>query len=256
MTSRRSFVRTGLAVSLLGMLPEALGMLEPARWVRLPGREGDFEVRLPATYGVRARAQGYAYHQLQQAQYYAALYQQQTMQMLALQQAMQAWAAQQAWNQRMAQYRWAADQHRRAMYEYMQMHAAYQYAQEPQAWSHVRSVYAVAMNEQERPVMFGANRQGQGVAIGSQCVQGASKVFDLLNNSIGRKSAETSVGPQTSERKALLALPDGSAVKAKGYETSNGVLAISDANDFETRDGRQGAVAKYKTHNGEEYLIV
>ena len=89
MTNRRDFIRTGLAAGLLSVMPEVLRLSEPARWVRLPGPDGDFDVQLPRSAGFRAEAQAhpYQYHRLQQAQYYAALYNRQRIQMWAQQQA-------------------------------------------------------------------------------------------------------------------------------------------------------------------------
>lgn len=253
MISRRQILSFGIGTTALMFLPSLQQLAIPTRWITLPGLDGPFEVQLPRHDWATAYAQGFFYNSTPYEQ--AAVFYQQQMQMQ-----MQYWAARQAWLERevwrrqMQAHRWAQEQHRRAMEDFMRRNPSYQYANRPTPFPHVESVYAVALDRQQTPVLFGANREGKPVEI-KHTVKGASAAFNLLKN-IGQEDAERSVGPQTSEVKAQIELPnDGEFIPARGYETANGVLAVSTDN-YETRDGRTGAIAKYETRDGERYMIV
>jgi hypothetical protein len=263
MHNRRTFFRTGLALGLgaiaLTIDPKRLLHSSEPKWVSLPGPHGFFEVDLGentlSSFIGAAKAQQYDYYQFQRDQYYAGLYRQQQMEYMRRQAAYQAWLAEQAWQQHMRAHMWAREQHRLAMKAYMDRNPGYRYANSAQAWPAVESVYALAMDDSSRPVMFGANSSGDSVAV-KDTVKGAAAFFDRVNKQNGFDAAQKSIGPQNNERKAKLVLPDGKEIDGKAYETKAGAIAVSDRDDYKTREGRIGSIVKKVEYNNEEYLVV
>lgn len=137
----------------------------------------------------------------------------------------------------------------------LQQYSHYQQIGTPTVAEHVRSVYAFAQNYDTSPVFFGLNRNQNKVAI-QETVEGAYNVWDDVADYYGRKEAQKTAAPQSSEKRATIKIPNNILLNGKGYETDNGALAVSDEL-VETEDGEVGNLVKYRTGpDGEEYMIV
>jgi hypothetical protein len=137
----------------------------------------------------------------------------------------------------------------------LQQYSSYQQIGPPSIWEHVRSVYAFAKNYNTPPVLFGLNRNQNQVAT-QETLEGASNVWEEVADYYGKKEAQKTVAPQTSEKRAKIKIPNNIFLNGNGYETDNGALAVSDEL-VETEDGEVGNLVKYQTGpDGEEYMIV
>jgi hypothetical protein len=176
-------------------------------------------------------------------------------QQLAYQQAMQQWQIQMAqWQQQIQLYNWMANQHYVMMNQMMQQRANYQSIGKPSVMNSIKSIYGFGKNSNVEPVLFGMNSNVEQVEI-KKTLRGAATVWDKVGEMFDKERQEKTVGPQSSEFIANIALPDGSLLKGNGYKTKYGALGVS--NDLIESKGVVGNLAKFALgHDNNKYLII
>lgn len=254
---RKSFLKSIVLTTGFSMVNPSgiLDLLEPSKDVILPFPRGlkrkitilkskiGFFNGISAQYQIPySYHQGYNYNNLAQYQ-----------QMYAYQQAAAQWNN--YYRQQQQYYTWLQAEHIRQMQYILQHYSSYQQIGDPNIWGHVTSMYAFARNQGYQPVLFGLNSSKDEVAI-KDTLKGAANVFDEVNDYYNENEAQKSVGPQTSEVRASIKIPNNIILKGKGYETKNGALAVSDEL-VQTEDGEVGKLVKYHTgEDGQQYMVV
>jgi|GEM_PF-3544127 hypothetical protein len=186
--------------------------------------------------------QGYNYNNLAQYQ-----------QMYAYQQAVNQWDA--YYRQQQQYYTWLQTEHFRQMQYLLQQNSNYQQIGVPNIWEHIRSMYAFAKTPGTQPTLLGLNSARSSIGI-RDTLKGAANVWDEVNEYYDEKEAQKTTGPQSSEIRAAITIPNNITLRGKGYETKNGALAVSDEL-VKSEDGEVGKLVKFETGpDGEQYMVV
>jgi hypothetical protein len=260
--SRRDMIRTGILASAAASGPGLLNIFVPSKNLELETVYGPVIIyrSSPASILPSAHAQNYHLnYQAQQAAYYQAMMAQQ---MYAMQMAQAQWQAQMMAQQ--AHYEWLNQQRmQQAMAAYQAMAERYQNMSGLSVWEKPKSMYAQALTDNGQLGLVGVNKEGNRVevldshvALTKVAEYSANVKHNNLPHESRKKEVQFDVGPQTSEKKAEIVLPDNTVVAGKGFGTSGGGgIAVSkepQPTNFGMRD-----IVKFKIgDDGEQYMVI